>query len=192
MSGLDFSDLTDDQIVELAIGLARESMRRNPALAAAFQQALLDEKERVEAAARGSAAAKKAAALAVERKASEDAARIERERIAAQEQARIKNALSACLYAGARIAGKPAEAVTLVWVTRHYCKPGVQLLLNQGTAGADANWHYIKYLADSKTLHVSPGLHAKKAEAEAWAQEACATIRALGITRTTVLKGVEL
>lgn len=63
---LDFSDLTDDQIVELAVALAREAMRRNPALAAAFEQSLLDERARVEAAARGTEQAKRAAAAELE------------------------------------------------------------------------------------------------------------------------------
>lgn len=46
MDELDFSGLSDDQLVELAIAIAKEAARRNPALQAAFAEALATERRR--------------------------------------------------------------------------------------------------------------------------------------------------
>nr|EKU4118476.1 hypothetical protein [Pseudomonas aeruginosa] len=53
MDELDFSGLSDDQLVELAIAIANEAARRNPALQVAFSEALATEKEKIEARLRG-------------------------------------------------------------------------------------------------------------------------------------------
>ncbi len=49
MDELDFSGLSDDQLVELAIAIAKEAARRNPALQAAFAEALATEREKIDA-----------------------------------------------------------------------------------------------------------------------------------------------
>lgn len=49
MDELDFSGLSDDQLVELAIAIAKEAARRNPALQAAFAEALATEREKIPA-----------------------------------------------------------------------------------------------------------------------------------------------
>ncbi|MCV6328583.1 hypothetical protein [Pseudomonas aeruginosa] len=53
MDELDFSGLSDDQLVELAIAIAKEAARRNPALQAAFAEALATEREKIDARLRG-------------------------------------------------------------------------------------------------------------------------------------------
>ena len=58
MPDLDFSGLTDDQVVELARAAAREAVLRNPAAKAALEQAIATEAEQLDAEAKGGAAAK--------------------------------------------------------------------------------------------------------------------------------------
>ncbi|WP_218777862.1 hypothetical protein, partial [Pseudomonas aeruginosa] len=53
MDELDFSGLSDDQLVQLAIAIAKEAARRNPALQASFPEALATEREKIVARLRG-------------------------------------------------------------------------------------------------------------------------------------------
>ena len=188
MAELDFSDLSDDQIVELAVGLAREAMRRNPALSAAFEKALVAEHERVQAAARGSARAKTEALAQIEAQAQRARAEVHR----AEREARTAAALKIYLLRGADLARRAAEDVTLVWKMQTYTGDGPILMLNAGTAGADASWHLIKYNVKKGTLHLSPAMRKHAAAAQAWADEAVAAIRALRLTTHTVIKGIQL
>jgi len=188
MSELDFSDLTDDQIVELAVGLAREAMRRNPALQIAFQQALLDEKERVEAAMRGSARAK-----AVERKRIEEqAARADIERQKEIERKRRHDALAAYLRRAADIMGRDVKTLSLVWVPQEIGEWRPYLRIVTGNAGVYSQWYLVNYDVQKEYLRTSPGLHNTHDDLLPWARETAATIRALGIGRETVIRGKEI
>lgn len=186
---LDFSELSDDQIVELAVALAREAMRRNPALQAAFAQALLDERERVEAAARGTARARQEAARKLEEEAHRAAAAAGRER----ERQRVQRALSAYLARVAELLGKPVAALTFVWKPEDFGRgPGPRLQVNQGTTGAQARWHLLDFVEFDQRLYTSPGLHSRQAALLPWCREAMAAVHALGVRDTIVIKGTEL
>ncbi|CBA14778.1 hypothetical protein [Xanthomonas albilineans] len=185
---LDFSELSDDQIVELAVALAREAMRRNPALQAAFAQALLDERERVEAAARGSARVKQAAAQRLEQDAERAELAAERER----RRQRIHGALVAYLARLAEIIGRPLGELTLVWKPKDYGRgPGPRLQVNQGATGADVRWHLLDFVAVDERLYTSPGLRSRQTELLPWFREVAAVANAFGLVHTFVVKGIE-
>lgn len=188
MGGLDFSDLTDDQIVELATGLAREAMLRNPALAAAFEAALVTERDRIHAQAKG-AASQKAAALA---EIQAQAERAERERLKAVLAQRERQALVKYLNAVGGILQRPASQLTLVWTPSKYGKGGPQLYVNAGQSGADAPWHLVTYIERTQSLHAAPAASQHMARLIPWARETCAVVRALGIQYTTVLHGASI
>jgi hypothetical protein len=189
MDDLDLSDLSDDQVVGLAVALAREAMRRNPALQAAFQQAIIDERARVEAAANGTARVKQAALQRIREQAERAELEVQRERL----RRRVQDALAGYLCQAAAITGRPPAELTLVWKRRDFTRgSGPRLQLNAGATGEDASWHLVDFLEASQQLHTSPGLHDKHATLLPWAREACAAIRALGIDRATVIKGIEL
>lgn len=184
--GLDFSDLTDDQIVELASALAHEALIRSPALAAAFEAALVDEKQRAEALARGAAAAK-ARTL-------EEIREIGR-RAEAQQQRELlrhkrRDALAIFLRQASMIAGRPVAELTLTWQSnRHGFGP--VLCLNAGTTGTDADWHLVEYRPRTQSLNTSPGLRAKTNELLQWAREASAAAAAIEPVACAI-QGVEL
>lgn len=186
---LDFSELSDDQLVELAVALAREAMRRNPALQAAFAQALLDERERVEAAARGGARAKREAAQQLEEEMHRAAAAMARE----QRRRRVQAALAAYLGRLAELLGKPVGEMTLVWKPKDFGRgPGPRLQVNQGTTGAEARWHLLDFVELDQRLYTSPGLHGRQADLLPWCREAAAAVHALGVKGTIVIKGAEV
>jgi hypothetical protein len=189
VSDLDFSDLSDDQLVELAIALAREAMHRNPALTAAFGKAVVDERERVEAAARGTDRVKRQAVQKIE----EQARAAEEERQRELFRRRDRDALAAYLRRAAAMVGRPVAGLTLVWKRSDFGRgAGRRLQLNAGATGEDASWHLIDYAEGAQRLHTSPGLAAAATEMLAWARETCAAVRALGIDRTIIVKGIEL
>lgn len=186
---LDFSDLTDDQIVELAVALAREAMRRNPALAAAFEQSLLDERARVEAAARGTERAKRAAAAELEAQAQRAEAARQQEQLRQRQQF----ALAEYLRRVAGIIGKSPAEITLVWNRTHFERgKGAKLQINQGATGTETRWHLIDYVPSTDQLYTSPGLHKLHAELLPWCREAVAAIRALDLRTGIAIKGIEL
>ncbi|MHB1057260.1 MAG: hypothetical protein ACYC0F_05190 [Rhodanobacter sp.] len=183
--GLDFSGLSDDQIVELAVALAREAMFRNPALQAAFSQALLDERERVEAASRGNAKAKMAEVERVERQAAAAAEAISRE----SERKRVHGALAAYLRAGAEIVGQKPADITLIWDCDSLQARGEppRLRINLGRQ----TWSLVDYDVAGDYVYTSPGLHGKRAALEPWCRETSAALSALGIGKTTKLRGID-
>jgi hypothetical protein len=184
--GLDFSDLTDDQIVELASALAHEALSRNPALAAAFEKALVSEKERAEAAVRGSAAAKAQALQQIEARAREVEAAQQREIL----RQKNRNAMAHFLRAAAAITDRPVAGLTLVYKANEYGRgPCVQL--NVGATGDSHDWHLVSYSGRTQALKTSPGLRTKTGELLAWARETAAGAQALGLIGI-VVQGVEL
>jgi len=187
--GLDFSGLSDDQIVEMAVGLAREAMRRNPALEAAFAQALLDERERVEAARRGTEQARKDEARRIETQAKAAEGALVRER----ERRRVHDALAGYLRQASTITGIELAELVLVWETRSQIRrPNPRLRLALGPMGARSNWFLVDYGVPVDEFHASPGMRARGAALLAWCREAAAAFTALGIERTMELKGIEV
>lgn len=186
---LDFSELSDDQVIELAVALAREAMSRNPALQAAFAQSLLDERERAQAAARGRGRMKLAETARIEQQAAQAAAEVARER----ERKRVQNALGQYLLAASAIISKPPAQLTMVWKRSDFGRgDGPRLQLNQGVTGIDASWHLADYVEQQQRLYTSPALHRLQAELLPWCRETCAAIRALGVDRTAIIRGIEL
>jgi hypothetical protein len=185
--GLDFSDLTDDQIVELATALAREALSRNPALAAAFGSALETEQERAASELRAAKAAK-----ALQQRSLDDA----RQRLAvaqAQEELRQQQheAMAVFVRKGAALVGRSLDDVTIVWSSLNCGKSGPRLYLNAGTNTEIVTWHLVDYCPRDEGIKVGWALVKQKAELLQWAREATAALEVLRITQITI-KGIEL
>lgn len=186
MSDLDFSDLSDDQIVELAAGLAQEALRRSPALAAAFKEALVTEKERIEAAARGGMQAKREA-LAREAQLHK---RLEDEKHRAREREEKQNRAASILREAAQIVERPLSDVTLVLTSFPSGKP--QLYLNPGAnVEGYGSVNLVHYDVEKQSIRTSWKLEAKKKELLCWAESSVAALRAMNIPSITI-KGIEL
>ena len=185
-AGLDFSDLTDDQIVELASALAHEALARSPAVAAAFREALLTEKERADAAVRGAQMGRARQRQQIE----------EIHRRAAQEQAREElrqqrqAAVAVFVRRAAELVGRDVSDVSLVWGA-HYGRE-VRLYLNPGssveTVGA---LHLVEYAPGTQSIRTSWALADRKLQLLQWATETSAALRALGI-ESIKIRGIEL
>ena len=186
MSDLDFSDLTDDQIVGLASALAHEALRRSPALAAAFEQALVTEKERAEALARGAAAARAQTLQQLQEIAQRAEAEQQRELL----RQKRRDGLAVFMRQAARITGRPLSDLTLTWNADEYGK-GPHLCLNAGTTGAHASWHLVSYKPREQALRTSPGLRGKSGELLRWAREAAAAAAAIEPV-AAIIQGIEL
>lgn len=184
MDDLDLSMLTDDQIVGLATALATEALRRSPALTAAFRDALITEKERIEAAARGGAQAKKEA-LAREEQLSKQLEDENQREIARQ---RIRQKLSGLLKEGARIAGRDIADVTLVLTSFPYERP--MLYLNPGTSTATTGAvNLVHYDIHRQLIRTSWKLEPQKIELLRWAEATAAALRAMNISEIKVIGG---
>lgn len=184
--GLDFSGLTDDQIVELAAALAHEALLRSPALAAAFEQTLIDEKQRAEALARGAAQARARTLRDLE----EVGRRAEMQQQKELLRQKRRDALAVFVRQAAEITGRPVAELTLAWHGDYYGK-GPRMHLNAGATGQHADWHLVDYDARSQALRTSPGLRAKTAELLQWAREASAAAAAIE-PLACVIQGVEI
>lgn len=184
--GLDFSGLTDDQIVELAVALAHEALIRSPAVGRAFEKALVTEKERVEAIARGAAAARARTIQELQAIGQRAEAEQQRELLRQKRQA----AFAVFLRDAAKITGRPLFALTLTWNRDEFGK-GPHLCLNAGTTGANASWHLVSYRPAENLLRTSPGLRTKTPELLQWAREASAAAAAIEPI-ATVIHGIEL
>lgn len=186
MEGLDFSGLTDDQLVELAAALTHEALRRQPAVAAAFEQAVVTERERAEAALRAQAEVKKAQLQRVEEIARAAAAE------AAREELKRKRAAVMAVFVrrGADLVGRDVRDVTLVW-SATFSGDGHHVYLNAGASGAECDWHLVDYCPKTESIRTSWALEHKKADLNHWAREVAAAARALNYSRI-VVKGIEI
>ena len=199
MDGLDFSVLTDDQLIGLIRAALRECVARGGAVQAAARDATLDEAERAQVA--RAAADREAAKLRaqererVAREAAEEvrrqheareaaarraeaeqaaARRAEEARIAAEETVRKADARDAMrrswLTRFAVATGmKPGEITLVRASTRH----GWRVLLNQGD-DRYADRHLVDYYPEAAVIHTAQALVGRKREllllcAEFWA-----------------------
>lgn len=186
MSDLDFSELSDDQIVGLATALANEALRRSPALAAAFKDTLITEKERVEAAAKGAAKAKKDALD----RAQQLQQRIEAEHLKELERQKTRSRTAGLLIDVARIVERDVTDVTLILTSAPSGIP--RLYLNPGTdTNGYGSFNLVQYDIGTKKIRTSWKLDAKKKELLKWAETTVAALRAMQISSITV-KGIEL
>ncbi len=188
MSDLDFSDLSDDQLVELGIAIANEALRRQPAVAAALKEGMVAEAERIDAQLRGQEKAKQQSLKALEEQAHKAQAVQEREKL----RRRTAEAVGRYLGALAVLIERPVAELTLVWKPSDFGQSGPHIEVNLGMTGEFARWHLVKYIEREQSLVTSPGVRKKALEVKAWAIETCAAIRALGVDRTIVVTGAEL
>lgn len=191
MDDLGLDELTDDQLVELALVVAREAARRNPALQAAMRESLEEERLKLEAQARGAAQARAAARRRAEEIASRAVQEVEDRKLSSQRNA----ALSRYLEQAADIISRDVRTVTLVYkprCTQGRAAGGAELLVNAGTAGELARWHLVDYADKAQHVWTTPALESRKLELIAWGKEACAAARALKIDRTTTIFGGSL
>ncbi len=188
MDDLGLDELSDDQLLELAIVVAREAARRNPAMQAALAESLDEERLRLEAAARGAENARATARARAERVAARAVTEVEKRKLAAQTQA----ALVRYLAQVAELIGRRPEEITLVYAPHRSagrCAGGAELIVNAGTAGEMAKWHLVDYADSTQHVWTSPGLNSKQSALIAWGIETCAAARALQIDRVTTIIG---
>jgi hypothetical protein len=186
MDDLDLSELTEDQIVGLATALAREALRRNPATAAAFEAALVTERERVEIELKASQA-QKDAELRRLREVAQRAAEQQAHEIVQQH---VRNALAIFVRHAAQLVGRDVSDVTLVYGGGFH-KEGPRLQLNQGVTGEFADWHLVDYCTQTQAIKTSWALERKRRELLVWAKETAAAAKALDVKRI-IIKGIEL
>lgn len=189
VSDLDFSDLSDDQLVELAICIAQEAARRNPALQAAFAEALATEKEKIDAALRGSARARARQIEQAERVAEAASKAVAEERM----RGKRVELMQRYLMQVAELIGRTPQELTLVWKPQDWTRrtKGPRLQVNLGETGADMAWHLIDYAEATDQIWTSPALAKVATSLLPWAREVCAAVHAIGIDRTTVARGTE-
>ena len=187
MDDLDFSGLTDDQIAGLAAALAQEALRRSPAMAAAFEQALRDERQKAEAMLKGQEKARGIAAEEVEDRAFRAELEVKKEEL----KKKTVDAMRQYLIAAATILDKDYRNITLVWIP-----PGngvtEKLCINAGSTGMYTYWHLFKYEPRTEGVYASPAAKRKLKELHALGKEVIAAIRASKFCSTLVIKGIEL
>lgn len=176
MSGLDFSALTDDQLVELVRECCREAVRRSPAASAAIERMMLDEAEKVRVA-QAATATEAAAARARERmriateaaaaeRARQDAAaageraaaaRRAAEREAEAAQRRLAAEMALLRRVASEIGRQPAEISILHIRTRY----GRRVMVNAGSDRFTRD-HLVDYNADTRQISTKASLVTKK------------------------------
>lgn len=179
MSDLDFSDISDDQLVELARAIALEAVRRSPAMQAAFDDAIVSEAERLDAEARGGAAAK-------QRRLAELQSRAEREAIARMKREEVEAWRASLLPLAERAAQIVGRRVDEITVSDYHDGGSRKIRVTLGP-NVDAGWFLIEYNPATDSVHTSPGVRPRAADALAWAREFAAAknqpgARGAGIT----------
>lgn len=184
MNGLDFSALSDDQLLLLIKAALREAVNRHPALGEAARAAMLDEQERLrilrEAGEREAAAlrARERAQLAheaaeeVRRKHAAETAEIDRLRAAqAADEAREKAERQIAirrrwLERCSALVDMPARDLSLLRVQTQY---GDRVLINQG--GRYERDHLVDWHVSTGVIKTTRALLAKKPDLAALAAE---------------------
>lgn len=187
MPDLDFSGLTDDQVVELARAAAREAVLRNPAAKAALAQAIATEAEQLDAQADGGAAAKQRILNSLRSRAEAEALKQHE----AEEEATWSRSLQKHLLAAAELVGRPAAEIT----ASDFHDGGQRLVrIVTGPNPAGPGWYLVLYNPAKDSIATSPALRSKQAQALAWAREFhAATLDPTGkYHRQAILRGVDL
>ena len=184
MSELDFSGLTDDQLVELARACCMEAIRRNPAAAQAMQDMMIGEAERARIAKSASAAEIRAARArereriakqAREQAQHEEALRTaEAKRQAAmQAQQRLRERDMALLREVAGLLDTDPARLSILHLQSAY---GQRLLVNEGS-DRYARQHLIDYQVRTGEIKVKRGLAKQRAALAAFAAAAAAQLK---------------
>ena len=184
MDGLDFSELSDDQLLTLIRAAVREAVDRHPGLKAAVEAAMLDEAERAriyQQATEREAAALRAAER--ERVAAEAAERVRREHAVQQagiNQLRAANAAEEArakaerlveikrrwLERAAAVVDLPPKELSIAYINTHY---GKRVLINRG--GRYERDHLSDWNQDSGVIKTTKTLMAKKPDLAALSAE---------------------
>ncbi|WP_166737478.1 hypothetical protein [Pseudomonas aeruginosa] len=190
MDELDFSGLSDDQLVELAIAIAKEAARRNPALQAAFAEALATEREKIDARLRGAERARQYEIQQAERVAEAASKAVADEKMRSKRTELLRRYLEQLAY----LIGRPPQELTLVWKTSDWTRrvSGPRLQVNLGSTGTDVKWHLIDYAEATDQIWTSPALAKLTPSLQPWAREVCVAVRAINFDRTTVARGAEI
>ncbi|MCA0240194.1 MAG: hypothetical protein LCI02_04985 [Proteobacteria bacterium] len=186
MTELDFSGLTDDQVVDLARAAAREAVMRNPAARAALASAVASDAEQLAAQAAGGAAAKQRVLDSIRARAEREGI----ERHAAREQQRWQESLRGHLISAAAIVGRGPHELT---ISDYDDGSGQRVRIVLGANPAGPGWCFVQYDLRRDRITMSPALKPKELEARAWALAFHAATRdPNGVHRRTILRGAEL
>jgi len=194
MDNLDFSALSDDQLLALLRATLQECVARNPAVEAAARAAVIDESERARIVASASAAeAAKLRAMERERIAKEAAARVRQEQeatLAAGEKARreaaAREALAKAekkecnqkqwLARAAELVGRAAHDVTIVCLHDTYNDSSkTRVLINAGGSSRYSRDHLADYSQSTNKLSTKQSLVGKKKDLLAFCAELAAS-----------------
>jgi hypothetical protein len=186
---LDFSGLSDDQLLNLIRAALREVSSRDPSLSAAARSAMLDEAERARIMAdAGEREAAKLRALERERVAREAAAQV-REANAARTQQTTQAAAAAAAEAAraaqvaseargkdllrraAELVGKKPDGISVLLLDTQY---GRRVLINEGGAANYTREHLSDWTLGSGAIKTVRGLVKNKAALAAYSAEIAA------------------
>ncbi|MBN3262979.1 hypothetical protein [Pectobacterium brasiliense] len=195
---LDFSDLTDDQLIELARACCEEAMRRNPAAQQAMRDMMLSEAEKARI-------AKNASELEIRSQRARERERIAKEATAKaryDEEARIADARAKSAQEAIKRTRDSAEqrkhrAIALLRQAAElthrapddlgivYCKTnrGVRVMINPNS-GRYTNIHLVDYYVETEEIHTVQALVKSKTELAAF----CAGVAA-GFPLDTFIAG---
>lgn len=201
MDDLGLTDLTDDQLIALLRAVMAEAGRRHAAVAAASQEAYLDEAERAriakEAAKREAAKLRaaerervaKEAAEAVRQRVAKEAVEAGRDKArqasaaaAAEERQRQAEAKEWLQRAASLVDREPGE-ISLIWVHTRF---GSRILINEG-CDRYAREHLVDYRAKDKTIKTTRALVQRKPDLIAL----CVEFAARHDGRETILCGAD-
>ena len=183
MDKLDFSELTDDQLLQLLRAGFEEAGRRNPAVAAAIRAAGLDEVEKVRiAAAAAESEAARLRALERERIAREATEKVRRENAANETVARAAEAVKAAaaaqekerqrmsridtiLQRAAALVGRRSWEITVVCLKndQNY-GGGTRILINSGEESRYSKNHLVDWNSGNGKIATVRALIGKKLE----------------------------
>lgn len=190
MDGLDFSALTDDQLVGLIRAAIDEALTRNPAVARAAEDCMLDAAERARIAAEASAAeaaalrarerervANEARAKVREEEAQRNAAAIRQRQAAEAQRAaeaaiRREEAAKSWLARAAALVDKPPSGIIMVYAQTGY---GRRVLINEGNNRYDRE-HLVDYDAAALNISTTRALVRRKAELIRFCAEAASQL----------------
>lgn len=186
MPDLDFSGLTDDQVVELARAAAREAVLRNPAAKAALEQAIATEAEQLDAQVRGGAAAKQHILNTLRRQAEAEVLKQHE----ADERARWEKALRPHLLSAADLVGRQPAEIT---VSDYHDGGSRRVRIVTGPNPAGPGWYLVLYDPSKDAVYTSPAMRSKQAQALEWARAFHAATRDPNkqFHRQVVLRGID-
>ncbi len=193
MTSLDFSHLSDDQLISLIREALRECVARNPSVKAAAQSAFLDEQEKARiATAAAEAEAARLRALERERISKEATEKVRRATEDQRQEATAREAELAKIQAAeegkkaataaaakeqedkswfrraASLVDREPSKITICWLRTNY---GCRVLINEGSDSQYAPKHLVDWNRDSSEIKTVRDLVGRKPELIAFCAE---------------------